>query len=156
MRGAILVISSLLLFSCDSPSNKSSQDSEAASRLPTIPLTLPNGKVIRVELATDPTDQQRGLMYRTELAADRGMLFVFPQSGYHPFWMYHTLIPLDIIWLHSNRSIIFISADTPLCPPEKGENCPHYGEEQQAQFVLELAAGAAAANGLKLGETLRF
>ena len=156
MRGAVLVISSLLLLSCGSAGNKSPQQTEAASRLPTIPLTLPNGKVIRVELATDPIDQQRGLMYRTQLAADRGMLFVFPQSGYHPFWMYHTLIPLDIIWLDSNRSIVFISADTPPCPPEKGESCLNYGGEQQAQFVLELAAGAAAAHGLKLGETLRF
>ena len=153
---ALLLILLLLPFSCDSGENKSQPQSDAASRLPTIPLTLPNGKVIRVELATDPVDQQRGLMYRTELPADRGMLFVFPQPGHHPFWMYHTLIPLDIIWLDANRSIVFLSAGTPPCQPEQGENCPNYGGEQSAQFVLELAAGVAAANGLKLGDTLRF
>lgn len=134
----------------------STKKEESETRLPTTPITLPNGKVIRAELAVEPADQQHGLMFRTRLAADRGMLFVFPQPGQHPFWMYQTLIPLDIVWLDASRRIVFISANTPPCPPEKGESCPNYGPPGVAQFVLELAAGTAAAQGLKLGDELRF
>ena len=129
---------------------------EPQSRLPTIPVTLPDGQVIRAELATDPADQQRGLMFRTALAPDGGMLFVFPQPGNHPFWMYQTLIPLDIIWIDAGRRIVFISAKTPPCPPEKGQKCPNYGGEQAAQFVLEMAAGSGVAHGLKTGDQLQF
>lgn len=133
-----------------------SGNSEPETRLPTIPVTFPNGKAVRAELATDPSDQQRGLMFRTSLAPDRGMLFVFIQPGNHPFWMYQTLIPLDIIWMDASRRIVFLSANTPACPPEKGQNCPNYGGEHPAQYVLELAAGSAAALGLKIGDQLRF
>jgi uncharacterized membrane protein (UPF0127 family) len=137
---------------CSRPT--SSADSEV--RLPTVPVTLPNGKVIRAELATDAADLQRGLMFRTSLAPNRGMLFVFGAPGHEPFWMYHTLIPLDIIWLDASHHIVFISASTPPCPAEKGANCPNYGGDQLSQFVLETPAGTAAAQGLKAGDTLQF
>jgi len=121
-----------------------------------MPVTLPNGNVIRAELATSPADQQRGLMYRTTLAADRGMLFVFSEPAQRPFWMYHTLIPLDIIWLDANRTIVFISHNTPPCPSETAAECPNYGGDHLAQFVLEIPGGAAAGYGLKVGDRLRF
>jgi hypothetical protein len=123
---------------------------------PTIPVTLPNGTVIRAELASEPQDQQRGLMFRESLAADRGMLFVFPGPGNHPFYMFQTLIPLDIIWLDANRRIVFVSPDTPPCRSENPQECPTYGGHVTAQFVLELAAGSAATHRLQPGDTLRF
>lgn len=151
MRFAL--VSLFLVFAaCSRPT--SSADGDA--HLPTLPVTLPNGKVIRAELATDPSDQQRGLMFRTSLAPDRGMLFVFAAPSHEPFWMYHTLIPLDIIWLDTNHRIVFISADTPPCPASKGENCPTYGGEPLSQFVLETPAGTAAAQGLKPGDLVQF
>lgn len=142
----------LLLFA----SCRSTPSPDASSNLPTIPVTLPSGATIRAELATEPRDQQRGLMFRTSLAPDRGMLFVFPQAGRHPFWMYHTLIPLDILWIDSNRRIVFLSPHTPPCPSENPQDCPNYGGQEAAQFVLELAAGSVASHGLKTGDTLRF
>jgi hypothetical protein len=154
MKVAVLVASWWLITSCSPPSDSSK--SGAATRLPTTLVTLPSGKVIRAELALAAADRQRGLMYRTVLAPDEGMLFFFPEFGYYPFWMYHTLIPLDIIWMDANRSIVFISADTPPCRSEKVEDCRNYGGEQRAQYVLELAGGAAAKNGLKPGDKLRF
>ena len=129
---------------------------EAETRLPTVPITLPSGKQIRAEIATDPADQARGLMFRTHLSPDQGMLFVFPDPGQHPFWMYQTLIPLDIVWMDSDRRIVFVSGNTPPCPPESGQNCPNYGGQHVAQYVLELPAGAAAGYGLKPGDRLAF
>ena len=141
----------VVLAACQSP-----QTLDTSTQLPTIPVRLPNGKVIRAEVARDVNDQQRGLMFRTSLAPDHGMLFVFGAPGPRPFWMYHTLIPLDMLWLNQNRRIVFISANTPPCPSEKPEECPNYGGEAYAQYVLELAGGVAAAQGLKVGDTLQF
>ena len=123
-----------------------------APRLPTSPVTLPNGDRIEAELATTEAEHQRGLMHRTELPADRGMLFFFPSPGLHGFWMSETLIPLDIIWLDANRRIVSTSADTPPCP--SGVSCPLYSPSAPAQFVLELAAGEAARRNLQIGHQL--
>jgi uncharacterized membrane protein (UPF0127 family) len=118
-------------------------------------VTLPNGKQIRAEVMAHPTDMMRGMMFRDSLAADRGMLFMHDRVGNYTYWMYQVRIPLDIIWLDSTRRIVEISADTPPCESAASE-CPHYGGNERAQFVLELAGGMAEKYGLKLGDTLRF
>ncbi len=147
----LLVWSLLTLAACGS-----SEKQEPGPALTTIPLKLPNGRVIRTEVASSPDEQQRGLMFRTELPAGRGMLFPFLQTGRHAFWMYHTLIPLDILWIDSGHRIVYISLNTPPCPSETPEECPNYGGEFDAQFVLEMAAGAAEENGLQPGDHLEF
>ena len=118
-------------------------------------VTLPGGQLIHAELAITPAQQQRGLMFRTSLAPDRGMLFVFQQEDKIPFWMFQTLIPLDMIWMDSHRRIVEISADTPPCKTDESQ-CPNYGGHEPAQFVLELNAGAAAKYHLKIGDELSF
>ena len=127
-----------------------------APELPSTPVTLPNGTVIQAELATSFGERQRGLMNRTELAPGRGMLFEFEQAALHRFWMFGTLIPLDIIWLDPDRRIVFISADTPPCESSNPGECPTYGPQQPSRFVLELAGGQAAANGLQLSDQLQW
>jgi len=128
----------------------------SAPELPSSPVTLPNGAVMQAELAVLFGERQRGLMNRTELASDRGMLFEFEQAALHRFWMFGTLIPLDIIWLDPDRRVVFISADTPPCENTNPGQCPTYGPQQPSRFVLELAAGQAAANGLRLGDQLKW
>ncbi len=56
-------------------------------------VTLPGGHIIKAETAVDTRDMMRGLMFRTTLAADHGMLFVHPVSGRYSYWMYETYIP---------------------------------------------------------------
>jgi len=117
---------------------------------------LPDGAVITCEVTVTPQQHARGLMFREHLPPDRGMLFVFPDFQERPFWMYQTLIPLDIIWMDAGRTIVHIEENIPPCPPEKGRNCPSYGEGVYAKYVLELAAGQAAKHGLAIGGRLEF
>jgi len=121
-----------------------------------MPVTYPDGATIRAEVALNVLDQARGLMFRDELPPQAGMLFVFMDEAERSFWMYRTRIPLDILWLNANREIVEISANTPPCPESSRDACPSYGGNAPAQFVLEIAAGQAAAHGLKLGDRLRF
>ena len=84
------------------------------------------------------------------------MLFVFADMQPRSFYMYQTLIPLDILWLNADRRIAYISADTPPCPSKNAAACPNYGEGVPAQYVLELGGGQAAAQGLQVGDRLGF
>ena len=102
-----------------------------------------------VEIARTDAARERGLMFRTHMAVDHGMLFVFPDSEPRYFWMKNTLIPLDIIFFDAHKQFINVSADTPPC---KADPCPTYASAAPAQYVLELNAGMAAKLGLKPGD----
>ena len=95
-------------------------------------------------------------MFREELPPDSGMLFAFADMQPRSFWMYQTRIPLDIIWMDDTSRVVHISAGTPPCKAAQGSDCPGYGGDVASQYVLEIAAGQAAAHGLKVGDRLRF
>ena len=116
---------------------------------------LPNGQQIRAEAEIDPTDMQKGMMFRDSLPRGRGMLFIHDKPGLYPYWMYQVRIPLDMLWMDANHRIVEVSADTPPCKT-KASDCDKYGGHQQAQFVLELGGGEAKRLGLHEGDTLDF
>src|SRR2546428_6965464 len=64
-----------------------------------ITITYPKGTRILAEVADTPAKRASGLMFRDRLAPDRGMLFVFGEAGAWSFWMKHTMIALEILWL---------------------------------------------------------
>jgi uncharacterized membrane protein (UPF0127 family) len=115
------------------------------------PVTLPSGEEVHAELATTGAERARGLMLRPVLDPDKGMLFLFETEGVYSFWMLNTLVPLDIIWMNSDREIQFINANTPPC---RTQFCPTYGPSVRSRFVLELAAGEASRRGLQVGDRL--
>lgn len=123
-------------------------------QLPTTPVILPNGVAIAAELAVTPQQQAQGLMYRTHLAPDRGMLFVGQRAAPRAFWMYRCRIPLDIVWMDGGRRIVEIVRRAPPCRDSDPANCPSYGGNVESVYVLELAAGQA--EGLRLGDRLEF
>lgn len=116
-------------------------------------VVLPGGSRILVEVVSDQLTRAQGLMFRSSLGSDRGMLFLFPETAVHPFWMKNTLIPLDIIWIDESGTIVDIARDVPPC---KADPCPSYPPKAAARYVLELAAGQAAARGLRDGDRLVF
>ena len=109
---------------------------------------FPDGQVVRVEIAADDPTRAQGLMYRDHLEPASGMLFFFPAVGDYPFWMKNTLIPLDMIWIDSDKRVVRVKHDVPPC---KIDDCPSYPPDALALYVLEVAAGVAKQHGLKEG-----
>ena len=138
-----------LLLGCSSDKPSTMEDFTSAV------VTLPGGQKIKAERMVLTTDLARGMMFRDSLAADRGMLFFHEREGTYSYWMYQTRIPLDIIWMDRYRRIVEISANAPPCKTAASQ-CPHYGGNQRAQYVLELAGGMASKYGLKAGDILEF
>ena len=95
-------------------------------------------------------------MFRTRMAPDRGMLFTFPEflePGYWTFWMKNTKMPLDILWLDQDGTIVHIERSVPICT--RTDNlCPRYRPKTAAVQVLELGAGRAATLNLSVGTHL--
>jgi uncharacterized protein len=118
-------------------------------------LTLPGGRVIKVETMIDTADLRRGMIYRTSLAPDHGMLFVHPKSDNYPYWMYHILIPLDIIWIGEDHKIVEMVLNAQPCKltPDK---CPQYLSARPAHYVLELPGGTAKKYNLGTGQQVTW
>lgn len=95
-----------------------------------------------VEVARTAEEQRQGLMFRTSLPQDGGMLFPFEQPRIASFWMKNTLIPLDMIFIRADGSIDRIAENT---IPESLEPVASGGE---VAAVLELAGGTAARLGI--------
>lgn len=108
------------------------------------------GQTIYLEVAQTPQQQATGLMHRTELANNRGMLFPFKPPQAVAFWMKNVAIPLDIIFLHSGK-VVRIADNLPPCTSNP---CPVYPSEVPIDQVIELRGGQAAHLGLKLGDSL--
>lgn len=101
-----------------------------------------------VEIADDEAERNRGLMYREVVAPDRGMLFDFPSPRPVAFWMKNTLIPLDIIYIQADGTVLSIARNTtPLSETPIPSGGPVLG-------VLELAGGRAAEIGLLPGDKI--
>ena len=126
-------------------------DGQAATA--TIPLTIRDDGVthrFQVEVARTEQEQDKGLMYRTSLPADAGMLFPFEKPRFASFWMKNTLIPLDMLFVRADGSIDRIAENT---IPESLEPVVSGGE---VAAVLELAGGTAARLGIDEDAQVRW
>ncbi len=130
-----------------------SKDGSEAESVATIPLTVTmTGAAHRfnVEVARSEAEQEQGLMFRTSLPKDGGMLFPFAKPKIASFWMKNTLIPLDMIFVRSDGSIDRIAENT---IPESLEPVASGGE---VAAVLELAGGTAAELGIDESATVTW
>jgi uncharacterized membrane protein (UPF0127 family) len=115
--------------------------------------SLPDGFEITMELAITPEEQMRGLMYRTSLPEDRGMLFIHQQPVFPVMWMKHTLIPLDLIFLGGDGTVVDFAENAEPCPEEP---CPQYRTKAPTFAVLELVGGAISRHGIEIGSRIEF
>ena len=119
------------------------------SGLPVIPLTITHaGKkhAFKVEVAGSEAEQEKGLMFRTEMGADEGMIFPMDPPRTASFWMRNTVISLDLVFIGPDHKVLNVAAsavpydETPLFSAGK------------ASAVLELNGGRAAALGIGPGD----
>jgi uncharacterized protein len=120
-----------------------------------IQISTPLGATIQAEIADTTEKRAKGLMHRDSLAKDRGMLFTFAEPQLWTFWMKNTRISLDIIWMDGKKRIVHIERNVPTCP-RTDDGCPQYQPNDNAVYVLELAAGVADALKLQRGSILKF
>jgi YVTN family beta-propeller protein len=111
------------------------------------------GIPVYVDVANDPEEQSRGLMFRKSMEWNNGMLFVFEDIEYLSFWMKNTYIPLDMIFVDKDLRIVDIKEDVQPCPLQE-DICPSYPSKQPAKYVLEVNAGFVQQNGIRVGNIL--
>ena len=136
----------------DRPAAPASAATHPVSGLEIIPITITTARgtrTIRAEVARTPAEQARGLMFRTEMGSDEGMLFPYEDDPHVlGFWMRNTVLPLDIIFITPDRRVLNI-----------GANAVPYSEASVrstgvAAAVLELNGGRAAELGIAPGDKL--
>ncbi len=102
---------------------------------------------ITVEVAATPETRSRGLMYRSSMPADAGMLFVYDDEAQRCFWMRNTLIPLSLAYVDASGEIRQILDMQPLT---ETTHCSKEG----AQYALEMNQGWFERHGISPGDTL--
>ena len=112
------------------------------------------GERFTVEVADEHEERARGLMFREELAAGSGMLFVHDEPQPLAYWMKNTKIPLDIFYFDASRRLVSVSRGVPPC--SLGDRCPPYPSKGPSLYVLELNAGEARRLGAQAGDEIVF
>lgn len=116
-------------------------------KLETVDLTA-GMHVIKAELAVTPTQQATGMMMRTEMGANEGMLFVNSDSSMRCFWMRNTLLPLSIAFIADDGTIVNIAE---MQPRSDESHC----STKPVRYALEMNKGWFAKRGIQAGSRIR-
>lgn len=105
---------------------------------------------VNVEVVSSPRAVERGLMYRTHLPIDDGMLFLMGEEEVQSFWMHNTLIALDMIFIGKDMKVVGIVENSePRTDTSRSINKP-------SSYVLEVNGGWSAKNGIAAGTVAKF
>ena len=124
----------------------------AQTGLQKIPLTIRSASGVHrftVEVAATAEQQARGMMFRRSLGLNEGMLFPYSPSLQVGFWMKNTLIPLDMIFIRSDGTIVRIATARPL-------DLHSVDSGEPIGAVLEIPGGRAAELGIKEGDVAEW
>lgn len=102
---------------------------------------------IKAEVARTPKEHEIGLMSRTSMGANEGMIFVFPRAGQQCFWMKNTLIPLSIAFLADDGRVVNIDE---MQPQTETTHC----SREPVRLVLEMNKGWFSKRGIKAGDKI--
>jgi len=106
---------------------------------------------IDIEVAATEESREQGLMFRTSMVENRGMLFIFDAEELHSFWMKNTIMPLDILFINANKEIIKIHKNT-----MPFQESPSYDSEGPAKYVVEVNAGYCDKYKISRGDKISF
>jgi len=105
---------------------------------------------IDIEIAGNEASREMGLMYRQSMPDNMGMLFIFDRDEMRSFWMKHTFIPLDLLFINADFEIVTIRENNkPLIEWSIQSDAP-------ARYVLEVNAGFCVEHGIQKGHWIRF
>ncbi|GIV31416.1 MAG: hypothetical protein KatS3mg029_0767 [Saprospiraceae bacterium] len=107
-------------------------------------------KTIDIEKAETEQERMQGLMYRSKLSDQQGMLFIFEKAGPQSFWMRNTYIPLDIIFVDEHNTILNIHENA---RPRSEASLPSRGN---AKYVVEVVGGFCRAYGIEPGDKIEW
>lgn len=110
-------------------------------------------KKFTLEIAKTISQKTKGLSSRTSLCDNCGMIFVYKNEGFYPFWMKDTLIPLDMIWINNNNEIVSVYTAIPEINKPLTQ-LTIYRNNKPAKNIIELNAGEADKLGLKIGDKI--
>ncbi len=110
-------------------------------------------KVYTVELATTTAQRTQGLMGRTHLPEDHGMLFIYPEAKPLKFWMRNCEIPIDILFLDADGKIVNLHKMA--VEPDRSGSVS-YRSYEPAQYALELAGGTIDREGIEIGQRVEL
>ena len=168
-RTIVLIMAVLLIVGCgadegaggSSDSNGANRSAEGQGEAPgdsslaagTVRIGASGGESVEVEveIADDTEEMARGLMGRTALAEDAGMLFVYPDERELSFWMKDTLIPLSIAFMDSEGRIVDIQDMKAL-----DDAPPHYTSAEPARYALEVSEGFFDERGVEVGDRAKL
>ncbi len=112
-------------------------------------ISLANKK-IRAEIAETEAEHAQGLMFRTKLGPNEGMLFVFDDEDFRSFWMKNTLINLSIGYFDKNKKLVDIQ-EMKAMGPTKESQLPGYPSKFPAKYALEMQEGWFKKHNVKIG-----
>jgi uncharacterized membrane protein (UPF0127 family) len=115
---------------------------------------MPGGQEFKLEIAADQESRARGYMHRESIGASEGMLFLFPTTDLHSFWMKNCRTRLDIVWLDERKRIVDVASNVAPCPADGP--CPSHIPIESARYVLEFAGGTMKRLGVKRGDIVKI
>jgi len=111
-----------------------------------------SGAKVKAEIADNPLTQTKGLMFHKPLAENEGMLFKFGHEDYYSFWMMNVSFPIDMIWISSEKKVVYIAEHAEPC----FLNCKLYTPDRKAKYVLEVKDGFVKRHEIKVGDAIKF
>lgn len=124
----------------------------APQHLGTVPVRAPKAE-LTLQVATTEAQRELGLMSVTKLQPHTGMVFVFPNDDQVAFWMKDTFIPLDMVFVAKDGTVRTVAANVPATKADTpDDDIPR--RNARAMYVIELAAGEAAKDGITPGAHL--
>ncbi len=120
-----------------------------ALKAPTTYRVTEGSTTVYAEAADTPAKREMGLMNRTYLDKDAGMLFIFPTQQQQTFWMKNMRIPLDIVFITADNHVLEIYASVPPCTSDP---CALYTSSAPIQYALEVNSGFCSRNGIASGD----
>lgn len=111
---------------------------------------------VTLEVADSPDERTQGLMFRESLPENHGMVFVYDEAEPRSFWMKNTLIPLDMIFVAENGTVVDVEHADPPEPNVSDEDLERYTSDAPAKYVIELEQGFANETGIEPGADVEF